>query len=123
MSYTSFDDVWRYIMSLKGEYVSTLYNPVKNYIQEVNEKGVTRLSARARDKGKSTNVPKAEFEKVWRNLREHGKFVPNGKGGWGIACACIARLPNVEYSCKDRILALYLRKQNTHLLGQPYEER
>ncbi len=116
MSYTSFDDVWQYIMSLKGKDVSTLCNPSKNRIQEVNEKGVKRLAARG--KGVPTDVDKANFKRVWERLAEHREFVSKG---YRFSCACIARLPKVEYLCKDGFLHLYLMQQNTHPLGEVRE--
>ena len=112
MSYRSFDDVWQDITRLQDKDVFTLCRCIKNHILKVNEKGVVRYSEGG--KGAATDVGKAAFKKVWRNLVEHREFVPKEKGGWRIACACIAHLPEVEYSRKDGFLRLYLRQQDTH---------
>ena len=119
MSYRSFEEAWRDIKRLEGKDVFTLCNSVKNQILEVNEKGLKRLSAGG--KGVPTDVSKAAFKKVWTNLVENKVFVPKEKGGWRIACACIAHLPEVEYSCKDGFLRLYLRQQSTHPFGEVKE--
>jgi len=111
MSYRSFEEVWQDITRLQDKDVFTLCRRKKNHILKVDEKGVLRYSDAGR--GTCTLVDKARFERVWTNLVQHREFVPKGKGGW-LTCACIAHLPEVEYSCKDGTLRLYLRQQNTH---------
>ncbi len=110
MSYRSFEEAWQDITRLQGKDVFTLCHPIKNHILEVNEKCLKRLSAGG--KGAPTSVSKATFKRVWKRLVEHREFVT--KQGYNFTCACIAHLPEVEYSCKDGILHLYLRQQNTH---------
>ena len=112
MSYRSFGEVWQDITRLQDKDVFTICKRNKNHICKVNEKEVVRYADRGTGAFKS--VSKAVFEMVWRNLVAHRVFEPrNEDRGW-FASACIAHLPEVEYSCKDGISRLYLRQQNTH---------
>ena len=108
MSHRSFEEAWQDIKKLQGEDVFTLCRRHKNHILKVDEKKMERLSA---GKNQPTSISKAYFKTVWTNLVEHRKF---DKPSYNFTYACIAHLPEVEYSCKDRPLGLYLRQQNTH---------
>ena len=115
MSDRSFEEVWQDIKSLEGKDVFTLRRCHKNHIVKVDEEGMERLSA---SKVKSSNINKKIFKKVWKRLVEYRKF---DKPSHNFTYACIARLPEVECSPKDRPLGLYLRQQNTHPLGEVKE--
>jgi hypothetical protein len=61
---------------------------------KVDEKGILRYSDCG--EGAYTFISKRKFENVWKKLTGSGYF--KVATGWEIACACIARLPEVEYS-------------------------
>jgi len=117
MSYRSFEEVWQDIRKLEGKEVFTLCKCHKNHIVKVDETG---LRTHPNGSEYAHPVTKGAFKTVWRKLIEDGEFVPVEDGGYYFACACIAHLPEVEYSCKDG-LCLYLRQQNTHLFCEVKE--
>ena len=118
MSYRSFEEAWQDIKKLQDKDVVTLRRSHKNHIMQVGETGL-----RVHPDGSEHfhHVTKGAFETVWTNLGKHGQFVPVEDGGYYFVCACIAHLPEVEYSCRDGILRLYLRQQNTHPFGKVKE--
>ncbi|MFC2016093.1 hypothetical protein ACFLUF_00070 [Chloroflexota bacterium] len=106
MSYRSFEEAWQDIKKLQDKDVVTLCHHHKHHIVTVDETCLrTEYPAL---------VTKGAFKTVWKKLVKDGEFVPVEDGGYYFACACIAHLPEVEYSCKDGILRLFLRQQNTH---------
>ena len=115
MSYRSFEEAWQDIKKLEGKDVFTLCKHHKNHILKVDEKEMKRL---AEGKDVPTSISKARFERAWKKLVEDRKF---GYKWLSFIFACIAHLPEVEYFCKDGVLYLYLRQQNTHPLGEVKE--
>ncbi len=111
MSYRRFEEAWQDIKKLQGKDVVTLCRRHKNHIVEVDE---TELITHPNGSEYKHPVTKGTFKTVWSKLIEDKEFVPVEDGGYYFACACIAHLPEVEYSSKDGILSLYLRQQNTH---------
>ena len=107
MSYRSFEEAWQDIKKLQGEDVVTLRHSHKNHIEKVDETG---LKTRPDGSEYPHFVTKGAFKMVWGKLIEYGKFVPVEDGGYYFACACIAELPEVEFSYEDGILRLYLRQ-------------
>lgn len=98
MSYRSFEEVWQDIRRLEGKDVCTLCRHYKSHILTVNEEGVKRLAEESRDK-EYKPVAKSKFERVWRDLVACRQVVPSKKSeGIAFTCACIAHLPEVEYS-------------------------
>ncbi len=107
MSDRSFKEVWQDIKSLEGKDVFTLRHRHKNHIVQVDETG---LITRPNGSEYAHPVTKGTFKTVWGKLIEDEEFVPVEDGGYYFACACIAHLPEVNYSYEDGILRLYLRQ-------------
>ena len=115
MSQRSFEEIWQELHRLKGKTVETLCYGMKNDIVDFKpKKGMIRISHAPQATGDEKTVPKNTFKTIWEGLLKNGEFKPSEKSGWRIACACIAHLPEVEYSCDDRILCLYLMDHDTH---------
>jgi hypothetical protein len=64
-------------------------------------------------------VTKGAFETVWRKLLKDREFVPVEDGGYHFACACIALLPEVEYSLNPETIWL---SNNRHDFGKLVEK-
>ncbi len=107
MSYRSFEEAWQDIKKLQDKDVVTLRHRHKNHIVKVDETG---LITRPNGSEYAHPVTKGTFKTVWRKLIEDREFVPVEDGGYYFACACIAHLPEVNYSYEDGILRLYLRQ-------------
>ena len=107
MSYRSFEEAWQDIKKLQDKDVVTLRRRHKNHIVKVDETG---LITRPNGSEYTHPVTKGTFKTVWRKLIEDGEFVPVADGGYYFACACIAHLPEVNYSYEDGNLRLYLRQ-------------
>ena len=107
MSYRNFEEAWQDIKKLQDEDVVTLCRRHKNHIVEVNETG---LRTRPNGSEYAHPVTKGTFKTVWEKLIKDGEFVPVENGGYYFACACIARLREVNSSYEDGILRLYLKQ-------------
>lgn len=116
MKRRTFENVWQELKQLEWKTVYTLCRGWRNDIYKFDDNVMWRFSHRGN--GQPTSVPKRTFNKVWENILKEGQFMPKEKGGWRIACACIALLPEVEYSCREGFVHLYLRAQSTHPFGQ-----
>ena len=107
MQTRTFEEVWQDIKKLEGTCVYTLCNHTKNHIKKVNEKELIRYSNGGR--GSSKPVNKSVFERAWNDLNEKGCCKIGDS--WAIACACLALLPEIEYSKNTRTIYL---SENRH---------
>jgi hypothetical protein len=114
-----FDEVWQELKQLEGKTVYTLCRRWRNDILRFDSNRMWRVAHRGSKQPKP--VPKRTFRKVWERLLIDGEFMPKDVLAWKIACACIAHLPEVEYSCKEGFVHLYLRLQSTHPFGEVRE--
>jgi hypothetical protein len=108
------DEVWCDLEKLKGTTVSTLVNHVQSEIIDVNESGIKR---RAETHNKEKTVDKSAFKRVWADLIINGNCKLSER--WKFACACIALLPEVEYSLKPGTIWL---SENRHDFGKLVEK-
>jgi len=111
------DGVWTELKQLEGTDVETLCQNSKNHIFKFNDKEMIRYADPPRGRGAATAVPRRTFKIIWENLVKCGEFEPSITPAYRIACACIARLPEVEYSCKENRVHLYILPQRTHEFG------
>jgi len=95
----TFEEIWQNIKKLQGKDVYTLSHKNKNHIVEVNETELIINPDRSRYPHTHL-ITKGAFETVWRKLLAKGDFVPIEDGGYNLVCACIALLPEVQYSLK-----------------------
>lgn len=114
MVHKSFNDVWEDLKRLQGKEVYTLCHRWRNEIKEFNNHKMLRLSHAPQASGEPKPVSKRTFRTVWEHLLKNREFVPKDIPAWKIACACIAHIPEVEYSCKEGFVHLYLKPQATH---------
>jgi hypothetical protein len=111
----TFEEVWLDIKRLEGTDINTLCMHNKNHIKKVTDKVLVRYADKG--KGSCTPVERSAFERVWRDLTEKGYCKISDR--WKIACACIARLPEVEYSVNSRTIWL---TENKHDFGKLVEK-
>jgi hypothetical protein len=106
----TFEEVWHDLEKLKGRTVFTLVHKVKSEIIDVNKSGIKR---RSEIHNQEKTVDRSAFERVWKQLMENGYC--KVEDGWKIACACIALLPEIEYSLKPGTIWL---SDNRHEFGK-----
>ncbi len=108
MSQRSFEEVWRFIGSLKVKEIRTLSQGAQNTILNVtrNHVDVERVSTKKRFR-----AYKRWFEEVWKELGARG-VCEFPRGHRRIIYAILACLPEVEYSTYP--VTLYLMSQPTH---------
>ena len=114
MVHKPFNEVWEDLKQLKGKVVYTLCYRWRNDIVGFDDYKMLRLSHAPQASGEIKPVSKRTFLMVWEHLLKDGDFVPKDIPAWKIACACIAHLPEVEYSCKEGFIHLYLRPKGSH---------
>ena len=116
----TFEQIWEDIEKLKGQTVYTLDQHVRNDIIDIAPKEVKRKSERGNG---IKPVPIRAFRNAWGKLVEQGYCEVNKSKTWGIAAACLAYLPEVEYSLKPRKLHLLYDKKHFHAFGEPKEHK
>ena len=109
MKIRSFEEVWLDLERLKGKTVDTLVNHVKSDIIDIDSSGMLR---RSEIYNEEKTVERSAFERVWKDLTEKGYCKIGSR--WSIACACIALLPEIEYSVSSRTIRL---TENKHEFG------
>ena len=102
----SFDEIWHDLQQLKGKTVFTLVYRVRNEIVDFDSRGMLRLMVR---RNSIKRVDKSAFKRVWEKLVESGYC--QIEDGLKIVCACIAHLPEIEYSLNPGIIWL---SENRH---------
>jgi hypothetical protein len=115
MKKRTFDEVWSDLEKLKGKPVFTLVQHIKSDILDVNSTGIKRRSERW---GQVRHVDRSAFKRVWERITKDG--YRRLSGSWKFACACIALLPEVEYSLKPGTIWL---SKNIHEFGKPVEKK
>ena len=111
MVHWSFDEIWLDIQQLKVVY--TLNRRHENQVIFDPDKGMLRLSDAG--KGEWTHVDKSAFERAWERLVKDGCLEASKK--WKVVCACLAQLPEVEYSLKPERLWLIGDSSKWHPFG------
>lgn len=110
MKTRTFNEVWQEIKKLEDKDIFTLRYHYKNHIMKVNETGLITNPEKSRYPH-THPVDKGAFETVWRTLLTKRYFVPAEDGGYHLVCACLALLPEVEYSLKPETIWL---SENKH---------
>jgi hypothetical protein len=114
MKTRTFNEVWCDLEKLKGQTVLTLVHHVRSEIIDVNKSGIKR---RSEIHNKEKTVDKSAFKRVWEDLMINGKCELSER--WKFACACIALLPEVEYSLNPAKIWL---SENRHEFGKLVEK-
>jgi hypothetical protein len=112
MVHRSFEEIWLDIQQLKVVY--TLDRRHENQVIFDPNKGMLRLSGAG--KGEWTPVDKSAFNRAWERLVKDGSLEASRK--WKVVCACLAQLPEVEYSLNPEKLWLIKDGSKWHPFGQ-----
>jgi hypothetical protein len=110
----TFEAVWQDIKKLQNTDVYTLRHHNKNHIVRVSELELTTNPEKARYPH-THFILKTSFQTVWQKLLANGNIIPVEDGGYHLVCACLALLPEVEYSLNPEAVWL---TTNTHQIGR-----
>jgi hypothetical protein len=118
MKTRTFNEIWQDIYRLQDIEVFTLRHHNKNHIMKVDETGLITSPDRSRYPH-THPITKGAFETVWRKLLAKRDFMPVEDGGYHLVCACMALLPEVEYSLNPVTISL---TENKHDFGTLVEK-
>jgi hypothetical protein len=114
MKTRTFEEVWCDLERLKGKTVYTLVHHVRSDIIDVDSSGMMRRSERWKQ---VRHVDRSAFQRTWEKLSIHG--CRRLSDAWKFVCACIALLPEVQYSLKPVTIWL---SENRHEFGELVEK-
>jgi len=110
----TFEEVWLDLEKLKGKTVFTLVHHVKSKVIDVDSRGMLRRSERW---NQVKHIDRSAFKRAWEKLAIDGYCRLSDT--WKFVCACLALLPEVEYSLKPGTIWL---SKNRHDFGKPVEK-